>query len=43
MIAWFVWWFLPKPPLLDGISSAQGFRDCNIKGCRAGGKITVTE
>jgi hypothetical protein len=39
MTAWFVRWFLPKPPLLDGIS----FRDLSIEGHGAGGKITVTE
>src|SRR5215470_11885869 len=27
MTAWFVWWFLPKPPLLDGISFSQCVRD----------------
>jgi penicillin-binding protein 1C len=31
MAAWFVWWFLPKPPLLDGISFSQCVRDRNGK------------
>ena len=31
MNAWFVWWFLPKPPLLDGISFSQCVRDRNGK------------
>ena len=31
MTAWFVWWFLPKPPLLDGISFSQCVRDRNGK------------
>jgi membrane carboxypeptidase/penicillin-binding protein PbpC len=31
MAAWFVWWFLPKPPLLDGISFSQCVRDRNDK------------
>src|ERR1700739_1507232 len=29
MTAWFVWFFLPKPPLLDGISFSQIVRDRN--------------
>ena len=29
--AWFVWWFLPKPPLLEGISFSQCVRDRNGK------------
>jgi penicillin-binding protein 1C len=31
MTAWFVWWFLPKPALLDGISFSQCVRDRNGK------------
>src|SRR4029453_1577829 len=31
MTAWFIWWFLPKPPLLDGISFSQCVRDRNGK------------
>jgi penicillin-binding protein 1C len=31
MTAWFVWWFLPKPPLIDGISFSQSVRDRNGK------------
>jgi penicillin-binding protein 1C len=31
MTAWFVWWFLPKPPLLEGISFSQDVRDRNGK------------
>ena len=29
MTAWFAWFFLPKPPLLDGISFSQVVRDRN--------------
>src|SRR5215471_6324310 len=31
MTAWLVWWFLPKPPLLDGISFSQCVGDRNGK------------
>ena len=31
MTAWFVWFFLPKPPLLDGIPFSQIVRDRNGK------------
>ena len=31
MTAWFMWWFLPKPPLLEGISFSQCVRDRNGK------------
>jgi penicillin-binding protein 1C len=31
MTAWFIWWFLPKPPLLNGISFSQCVRDRNGK------------
>jgi penicillin-binding protein 1C len=31
MTAWFVWWFLPKPPLFEGISFSQCVRDRNGK------------
>src|ERR1043166_9849725 len=31
MTAWFIWWFLPKPQLLDGISFSQSVRDRNGK------------
>jgi penicillin-binding protein 1C len=31
MTAWFVWWFLPKPPLLEGISFSQCVHDRNGK------------
>jgi penicillin-binding protein 1C len=31
MTAWFVWYFLPKPPLVDGISFSQIVRDRNGK------------
>jgi penicillin-binding protein 1C len=31
MTAWFVWWVLPKPPLLEGISFSQSVRDRNGK------------
>src|SRR5262249_41692496 len=31
MTTWFVWLFLPKPPLLDGISFSQVVRDRNGK------------
>jgi penicillin-binding protein 1C len=31
MTAWFIWWFLPKPPLLDRISFSQCVRDRNGK------------
>ena len=29
MTAWFAWFLLPKPPLLDGISFSQCVRDRN--------------
>jgi penicillin-binding protein 1C len=31
MTAWFVWFFLPKPPLLDGVPFSQIVRDRNGK------------
>jgi len=31
MTVWFVWWFLPKPPLLETISFSQCVRDRNGK------------
>src|ERR1051325_1334825 len=31
MTAWFIWWFLPNPPLLDGVSFSQCVRDRNGK------------
>lgn len=31
MMAWFVWWFLPKPSLLESISFSQCVRDRNGK------------
>jgi penicillin-binding protein 1C len=31
MTAWFIWWFLPKPPLLNGISFSHCVRDRNGK------------
>jgi penicillin-binding protein 1C len=31
MTAWFVWWFLPKPPLIESISFSQCARDRNGK------------
>ena len=31
MTAWFIWFFLPKPPLLDGIPFSQVVRDRNRK------------
>ena len=34
MTAWFIWWFLPTPTLLDGISFSQCVRDRNGKWLR---------